>query len=112
MGPLAGEDWHFAHVSQYFAKTEAGPLVISPQRSPRSSTAAWLKAVRECGYDVENPECDAPEAGCQQSPAQRSGARWSTADAYLNPLCAGQSDSADGGHGHKGAVRGQTRGKN
>ncbi len=84
-GALAGEDWDFAHVSKYFAKIEAGPLVISPQRSPRSATAAWLKAVRECGYDVENPNCDAPEGFCQTVVTQRRGARWSTADAYLKP---------------------------
>ena len=84
-GALAGEDWDFAHVSKYFAKIEAGPLVISPQRSPRSSTAAWLKAVRECGYDVENPNCDAPEGFCETLVTQRRGARWSTADAYLKP---------------------------
>jgi choline dehydrogenase-like flavoprotein len=84
-GALAGEDWDFAHVSKYFAKIEAGPLVISPQRSPRSSTAAWLKAVRECGYDIENPNCDAPEGFCETVVTQRRGARWSTADAYLKP---------------------------
>src|SRR5689334_12452513 len=84
-GALAGEDWDFAHVSKYFAKIEAGPLVISPQRSPRSSTAAWLKAVRECGYTVENPNCDAPEGFCQTVVTQRRGARWSTSDAYLKP---------------------------
>ena len=84
-GALAGEKWDFAHVSKYFAKIEAGPLVISPQRSPRSSTAAWLRAVRECGYDIENPNCDAPEGFCETAVTQRRGARWSTADAYLKP---------------------------
>jgi choline dehydrogenase len=84
-GALAGGDWDFAHVSKYFAKIEAGPLVISPQRSPRSSTTAWLRAVRECGYDVENPNCDAPEGFCETVVTQRRGARWSTADAYLKP---------------------------
>lgn len=84
-GALAGEDWDFAHVSKYFAKIEAGPLVISPQRSPRSSTAAWLAAVRECGYDIDSPNCDAPEGFCETLVTQRKGARWSTADAYLKP---------------------------
>jgi choline dehydrogenase-like flavoprotein len=84
-GALAGEDWDFAHVSKYFAKIEAGPLVVSSQRSPRSSTAAWLTAVRECGYDVERPNCDAPEGFCETVVTQRRGARWSTADAYLKP---------------------------
>ncbi len=84
-GALAGEDWDFAHIGEYFAKIEAGPLVISPQRSPRSSTTAWLKAVQECGHDVENPNCDAPEGFCETYVTQRKGARWSTADAYLKP---------------------------
>jgi choline dehydrogenase len=84
-GALAGHEWDFAHVSKYFAKIEAGPLVISPQRSPRRSTTAWLHAVRECGYDVENPNCDAPEGFCETVVTQRRGARWSTADAYLKP---------------------------
>ena len=55
-GDLAGEDWDFAHVAKYFAKIEEGPLVISPQRSPRSSTAKWLSAVQECGYTIERPQ--------------------------------------------------------
>jgi choline dehydrogenase-like flavoprotein len=84
-GMLADKDWDFAHVSKYFAKIEAGPLVISSQRSPRSSTAAWLKAVRECGHDVESPNCDAPEGFCETVVTQRRGARWSSADAYLKP---------------------------
>jgi choline dehydrogenase len=84
-GALAGADWDFAHVSKYFAAIEEGPLVISAQRSPRSSTAAWLQAVRECGYDIEDPNCDAPEGFCQTLVTQRRGARWSTADAYLKP---------------------------
>ncbi len=84
-GALAGEDWDFAHLAKYFAKIEEGPLVISPQRSPRSSTAAWLKAVRECGYDIETPNCHAPEGFCETLVTQRRGARWSTADAYLKP---------------------------
>lgn len=84
-GELAGQDWDFAHVADYFKKIEEGPLVISPQRSPRRSTAAWLEAVRECGYNVETPNCDAPEGFCETLVTQRRGARWSAADAYLKP---------------------------
>ncbi len=84
-GVLVGEDWDFEHVSRYFEKIEQGPLVISPQRSPRSSTAAWLTAVRDCGYAIEDPNCDAPEGFCETVVTQRRGARWSTADAYLRP---------------------------
>src|SRR3979490_1922534 len=54
-GEVAGPDWDDPHVEKYFSKIERGPLEISAQRSPRSSTAAWLRAVQECGYQVETP---------------------------------------------------------
>jgi choline dehydrogenase-like flavoprotein len=73
----AGEQWNYANVENYFTRIENGPLVISPQRSPRSSTAAWLTAVQEC--------IDEPEGFCETRVTQRRGARWSTADAYLKP---------------------------
>lgn len=73
----AGEQWSYANIEKYFNRIESGPLVISPQRSPRSSTAAWLTAVQEC--------IDAPEGFCETRVTQRKGARWSTADAYLKP---------------------------
>ena len=73
----AGEQWSYANVEKYFQRIESGPLVISPQRSPRSSTAAWLRAVSEC--------VKAPEGFCETRVTQRRGARWSTADAYLKP---------------------------
>jgi choline dehydrogenase len=84
-GDLAGEQWNYANVEKYFARIESGPLVISEQRSPRSSTATWLTAVAECGYRVEVPNRAAPEGFCQTMVTQRRGARWSTADAYLKP---------------------------
>jgi len=85
-GEHAGESWSFARIAKYFHRIEQGRLVISEQRSPRSSTAAWLTAVRECGYDVESPNCDAPEGFCETVVTQRRGARWSAADAYLKPV--------------------------
>jgi choline dehydrogenase len=84
-GDLADESWNYANVAKYFSRIEAGPLVISPQRSPRSSTGTWLAAVAECGYRVEDPNLDAPEGFCETRVTQRRGARWSTADAYLKP---------------------------
>lgn len=84
-GQLAGESWDFAHVEKYFRRIERGRMVISEQRSPRSSTGAWLRAVTECGYHVEAPNLDAPEGFCETRVTQRRGARWSTADAYLKP---------------------------
>jgi choline dehydrogenase len=73
----AGQQWSYANVEKYFNRIEHGPLVISAQRSPRSSTAAWLRAVSEC--------VTAPEGFCETRVTQRRGARWSTADAYLKP---------------------------
>ena len=73
----AGEQWSYAYVEKYLNRIERGPLVISPQRSPRMSTAAWLRAVSEC--------VEAPEGFCETRVTQRRGARWSSADAYLKP---------------------------
>jgi choline dehydrogenase len=71
----AGEQWSYAKVEKYFDRIEGGPLVICAQRSPRTSTAAWLQAVRECGH----------QGFVETRVTQRRGARWSTADAYLKP---------------------------
>ncbi len=84
-GELAGEQWSYSKLAPYFDRIQAGPLVISPQRSPRRSTAAWLEAVQETGYRLETPNLDAPEGFCQTVVTQRRGARWSCADAYLKP---------------------------
>jgi choline dehydrogenase len=72
-------------VATYFERIENGPLVFSAQRSPRSSTAAWLKAAQERGYRIEEPNQPAPEGFCKTVVTQRRGARWSSADAYLKP---------------------------
>jgi choline dehydrogenase len=71
----AGDQWSYANVEKYFQRIESGPLVISPQRSPRTSTAAWLEAARECGH----------RGFVETVVTQRRGARWSAADAYLKP---------------------------
>jgi choline dehydrogenase-like flavoprotein len=71
----AGEQWNYANVEKYFRRIENGPLVLSAQRSPRKSTAAWLAAARECGH----------HGFVETRVTQRRGARWSTADAYLKP---------------------------
>ncbi|MBO0679694.1 GMC family oxidoreductase N-terminal domain-containing protein [Mycolicibacterium sp. S2-37] len=81
----AGEQWSFAEVEKYYHRIEAGPLAIGAQRSPRASTAAWLAAVQDCGFRVEDPNTDAPEGFCETRVTQRRGARWSAADAYLKP---------------------------
>jgi choline dehydrogenase-like flavoprotein len=84
-GALAGEQWNYANVERYFRRIESGPLSIERQRSPRSSAAAWLQAVQECGHRVEEPNGAAPEGFCETRVTQRKGRRWSTADAYLRP---------------------------
>lgn len=75
-GDHAGADWSYAGLQKYLTRLEAGPLMISPQRSPRSSTAAWLAAAAECGH----------VGFCQTRVTQRRGTRFSTADAYLKPV--------------------------
>ncbi len=84
-GELAGPEWSFSSVEKYFKRIEGGPLVVSQQRSPRSSTATWLAAVEAQGHRVEAPNQASPEGFCQTLVTQRRGARWSTADAYLKP---------------------------
>ena len=84
-GRLAGDRWSYSAVAPYFDRIESGPLMISPQRSPRSSTAVWLTAAQQSGYRLEQPNADAPEGFCETQVTQRRGARWSCADAYLKP---------------------------
>jgi choline dehydrogenase len=84
-GERASADWSFAGIEKYFKRIEQGPLVVSPQRSPCSSTAAFLSAVAERGHQVEAPNLPSPEGFSQTLVTQRRGARWSTADAYLKP---------------------------
>ncbi len=85
-GHAAGESWSYENVRKYFTRIEGGPLVISPQRSLRSSTAKWLSAIAECGHHAEAPNQEAPEGFCETRVTQRRGARWSAADAYLKPV--------------------------
>lgn len=95
---LAGEDWNFAHAVKYFGRIEsgqkadqrnknaAGALRISAQRSPRRSTAAFLKAAEQCGYPIERPNSPTPQGFCETLVTQRRGRRYSAADAYLKPI--------------------------
>ncbi|ORW02455.1 GMC family oxidoreductase [Mycobacterium kyorinense] len=98
----AGPEWSYAEALSYFRRIEnvadawhfvsgdesgvTGPLTLSRQRSPRSSTAAWLTTARECGFVSAHPNSAAPEGFCETVVTQRRGARWSTADAYLKPV--------------------------
>jgi choline dehydrogenase len=98
----AGSEWSYAEALSYFRRIEnvtdawhfvsgdesgvTGPLIVARQRSPRSSTAAWLAAARECGFGAAHPNSVEPEGCCETVVTQRRGARWSTADAYLKPV--------------------------
>jgi len=79
----AGDDWDYAHLRTYFDRVENSALVISPQRSPRSSTAAWLRAAEQSGYRVTAPDRPTLDGFCETAVTQRRGARWSCADACI-----------------------------
>ncbi|WP_328394951.1 GMC family oxidoreductase [Nocardia sp. NBC_00416] len=93
----AGSDWGFDKAVEHFRRIEdvegatsaehgtGGPLHISRQRSPRASTAAYLRAVAERGFTVEEPNLAEPQGFTQTMVTQYKGRRWSTADAYLRP---------------------------
>ena len=82
----AGEEWGYAHLRPYFDRVENGALVISEQRSPRPSTALWLRAAEQAGYRMMTPDAPVSDGFCQTAVTQRRGARWSSADAYLKPV--------------------------
>jgi choline dehydrogenase len=100
-GARTGQQWSFVELVRYFRRIEnavaakdlvsgdesgmSGPLFLSRQRSPRSATAAWLAATRECGFGTARPNSDLLEGFCETVVTQRKGARWSSADAYLKP---------------------------
>ncbi|MFI6638255.1 GMC family oxidoreductase [Streptomyces sp. NPDC050504] len=100
-GEAAGPGWSYDALEPYFRRAEgwtgergpdsvygtAGPLTISPPRSPHRVTAAFVRACRESGLPWL-PELNVPEPqGCALTPVnQRRGRRWSAADAYLKPL--------------------------
>jgi choline dehydrogenase len=84
MGRDRGDDWDFAHMAEYFQRIEHSRLVISRQRSPRSSTGVLPNAV-ECGYRDEQPNQPEPDGFCVTMVTRRRGARWNCADAYLKP---------------------------
>jgi choline dehydrogenase len=93
----AGNEWGFPSIVEYFKRIEKledvrepdegvhGRQHVSGQRSPRSSTAAWLEAAKQCGFRTERPNLPEPQGFSQTVVTQRRGARWSSADAYLRP---------------------------
>jgi len=72
----AGEQWELRHQRRGILQTASrtAPLVISrPQRSPRSSTAAWLTAVPECPR--RNPKAFFAKHPRPHSAGERGGAQ-------------------------------------
>ena len=92
-----GDDWGYPSIVEYFKRIERledarepyegrdGRVHVSAQRSPRRSTAAWLEAVKQCGFPTERPNLPEPHGFSQTVVTQYRGARWSAADAYLRP---------------------------
>ncbi|MEV4292930.1 GMC family oxidoreductase N-terminal domain-containing protein [Nonomuraea bangladeshensis] len=91
--------WSYADVLPYFTRAEhrigsndgdvygtGGPLHISELRSPNVTTAAFLRACEELGYQRLR-ELNGPsnEGYCPTPVTQYRGRRWSSADAYLRP---------------------------
>ena len=86
----AGEQWNYANVERHLNRIEAGPLVISRQRSPRTSTAAWLQAVQECGHRIEEPNQAEPEGFCETHVTQRRAPGGAPPTRTSNRHCAGR----------------------
>src|SRR3954452_397090 len=92
------DGWSWEGLRAYFLKTEndergasehhgiGGPVNIQNQRSPRHVNADFIKAAEACGIprsaDYNSPEQDG--VGMFQT-SQKTGRRWSCADAYLRP---------------------------
>ncbi|HEY1457059.1 MAG TPA: GMC family oxidoreductase N-terminal domain-containing protein [Solirubrobacteraceae bacterium] len=90
--------WGWRDVWPYFLKAEdnergasehhavGGPLRVENERSPRQLTGRFLAACQNTGIplieDYNGPEQD---GASMVQVTQRSGRRWSTADAYLRP---------------------------
>lgn len=93
----AGSEWSYRSLVTYFRRVErvegntdadqgsGGAVSISRQRSPRSHTGTFLRAVTEAGYAVVAPNTAYPEGFSQTMVSQKSGRRFSSADAYLKP---------------------------
>jgi choline dehydrogenase len=94
---LAGPTWSFEALLPHFLAAERiaggdgvehgadGAVAINPQRSPRSSTAAFLEALPEVGLRVEPANLRDPAGFSQTMVTQQGGARFSAVDAYLKP---------------------------
>jgi len=93
----AGSTWSYAALLPYFRSVErvegntdpdqgsGGAISIEHQRSPRSHTATFLKAVTQAGFAVVAPNTALPDGFSQTMVSQKRGKRFSSADGYLTP---------------------------
>jgi len=93
----AGPGWSYSALLPYFRSVErvegntdpdqgsGGAISIEHQRSPRSHTATFLKAVVQAGYAVVAPNTALPDGFSQTMVSQKRGKRFSSADGYLVP---------------------------
>jgi choline dehydrogenase len=91
----AGAAWSYSALLPYFRSVErvagntdpdqgsGGAISIEHQRSPRSHTATFLKAVVQAGYRIVAPNTARPDGFSQTMVSQRKGKRFSSADGYL-----------------------------
>ena len=92
-----GPTWSYSALLPYFRSVErvegntdpdqgsGGAISIEHQRSPRSHTATFLKAVVQAGYAVVAPNTALPDGFSQTMVSQKKGKRFSSADGYLVP---------------------------
>ena len=103
-GALAGSDWSYDAVLQYFRRAEntrgrrfthtgrGGPITVSRHRSPRPLTEAYLAAAAQAGLSRNGVANANDQDGVMPTMVtQRRGRRWSAADGYLRP--AGRRDN-------------------
>jgi len=93
----AGSAWSYTALLPYFRSVErvegntdpdqgsGGAISIEHQRSPRSHTATFLRAVTQAGYSVVAPNTALPDGFSQTMVSQKRGKRFSSADGYLTP---------------------------
>ncbi|WP_198668727.1 GMC family oxidoreductase [Homoserinimonas sp. OAct 916] len=95
---LASPDWGYQELLPYFRRVEKiadsidpdqgtdGMLTIEHQRSPRSHTQRFQQALAEVGLPTVAPNTAQPDGFTQTMVNQSRGGRFSTADAYLEPI--------------------------
>ena len=79
---LAGPEWSWQEISRALDRVEVS---VERQRDPNGHTAAFLRAVTETGYRVEDANAEAPDGFTETMVTELNGARSSAATAYLRP---------------------------